>query len=258
MLPYTVKRKIVKSGKYIEIYDYEKPYWVGFPRLQSRFKPKKNIYKDQEKIREDNVKRARKNIKRLVNTNPQLNCFLTLTFAEEIKELKIANNIFNQFIKRITSKHPNFEYLAVPEFQKKGRVHYHVICKYALPDFKDELEKREYERWFAKTIWKNGFVNIKPVNSKGDIGAYISKYLGKEMFDQRFFRKKKFFRSKTLIKPDVFRERKEVKEFTDFFDPKAMTPVFKTDFFSKHTGATKYSLFMIEQGDPTDFEKNQK
>ncbi|MBL7058662.1 hypothetical protein ISS03_04965 [Patescibacteria group bacterium] len=245
MLPYEVRKKIVKSGKFIEIYEYGKPYWVGFPRLR-RLRPAPKIQRDQEKIRADNVNRTRKKIKRIVNSNPQLNCFLTLTFAKEITELKQANPIFNNFTKRMLNKYSNFEYLAVPEFQKRGRVHYHVACKFNLPEFKDKEDEREFERWFAKNLWRNGFIDVRPISNVKNIGSYISKYLGKEMFDKRFFRKKKFFYSKTLNMPEVYRKRREIKEFTDFFEPETMKPVFESDFYSKHTGDTTYKVYALE------------
>ena len=83
-------------------------------------------------------------------------------------------------------KYNNFEYLAVPEFQKRGAVHYHLLCN--LP-FIEIAELQE--------LWGQGFVKINKIDDVNNVGAYVSKYLGKEM-DERTFGKKKFFRSQNL------------------------------------------------------------
>ena len=73
--------------------------------------------------------RAKRMVRRLVNANIEsFSKFVTLTFAEDITELKKANYIFKKFKQRLEYQlQIDLKYLCVPEFTKKGRVHYHII-----------------------------------------------------------------------------------------------------------------------------------
>lgn len=200
MLPYAVDRKIVVSGSFLELYEFEKPYWVGFPRF--RPSPAYQHYKEvvfrvksdneQLKIRDDNVRRSRQKIRRLINSNQDLVKFMTLTFRRNVTTLEEGNKYFDIFIKRLKRQYPDFKYLCVPEFQKRGAVHYHLLC--SLPFITSEK---------LNNIWTHGFAFIRKVDNVDNMGAYVCKYLGKANFDKRYFKKKKFFYSNNLLQPLV-------------------------------------------------------
>jgi len=187
--------KVVVSGKQVELYKYRKSVWrdyeINKEEVLKKIPKQLDIF-EQEKLkkqrRQFSINRTKTEIRRLVNSNPQLNKFMTLTFAENITDLKTTNYIFNKFVLRMSYKIPNFQYLAVPEFQKRGAVHYHLLCN--LP-FIEVSELQE--------IWGQGFIKINKIDNVNNVGAYVSKYLGKEM-DERTFGKKKFFRSQNLQK----------------------------------------------------------
>ena len=124
-MAYTYDLKVVVSGKQVELYRYKKNVWRDYEaKREEVFKkePKQLDIFEQEKLKQQRIQfsinRTKTEIRRLVNTKPQLNKFMTLTFAKSTTDLKTANYIFNQFIKRMVYRYPNFEYLAVPEFQK--------------------------------------------------------------------------------------------------------------------------------------------
>lgn len=240
-----VKEKIVQSGRFFEHYQYERPYPVGFPRLRrlSRFKVVRPP-KPQTEVRSDNVRRARTQIRRLVNTNDDMCYFLTLTFNTEVTDLNIANPIFNQFVKRWARLFPGLKYLAVPEFQTKSkRVHYHIVTNYPfeLSDNKDENFKMERE--FADKVWKNGFVKIKPIDRIDNVGAYISKYLTDSIFDKRYFRKKKFFKSVNLQLPTVVDNPCDLKNYVSFFSLDCLFHLYEKEFYSQHLGMIQYRQY---------------
>ncbi|MDP3836547.1 MAG: hypothetical protein Q8Q67_00310 [bacterium] len=258
-LPYEVKKKIIKSGNIIEIFEYEKSYWVGWPQYRKIHRPEfKHIRLESEqiKIREDNVKRARQKITRLINSNPQLKTFLTLTFKDEILDLKTANKYFDRFIKRISYGQNDFQYLAVPEFQPQSkRVHYHLVSNYPLPEFETGDKRKEYERWFADKYWKNGFINFRPINNAKNIGIYISKYLSKEMFDPRYFKKRKFFYSKNLNQPEIIDYPDEVDNFLDFFSPDSLDLIKEREFYSDRLGQIKETIYKINEINNEELDK---
>lgn len=237
-MAYAYNLKILISGKHVEVYKYKKRVWRDFQRDEIAFiiPVQLNLFqtkKSQKQKTKESLNRARTQIRRLVNSNTQLNKFLTLTFAKNVSDLKKANYIFNQFIKRISYQYPNFEYLAVPEFQKRGAVHYHLLCK--LPYIKvSELEK----------IWGQGFIKINRINDIENVGAYICKYLNKDMFDERTFRKKKFFRCQTLTEPVEITGYQATMFIEKFLF--SLKPIFEMYFESEWIGEVEYKAYLLD------------
>lgn len=240
-MAYTYDFKVVVSGKQVEVYKYKKNVWRDYESCPAEERPVKKpkqlnlieLIENKKAKRKFSLNRTRTEIRRLVNSNPQLNKFLTLTFAENITDLKIANYAFNQFIKRISYHYPAFEYLAVPEFQKRGAVHYHLLCN--LPFIQlSELQE----------IWSNGFIKINKIDNVNNVGAYICKYLGKDMFDERAFGRKKFFRSQSLftaIELLGWTAMKFVEKFLSL-----LKPVYEKIFMSEWSGEVEYKAYSLE------------
>lgn len=238
-MAYAYDLKVVVSGKQVEVYKYKKSVWRNY-KIDKENKLEKepkqlNIF-EQQKLKKQrmqfSINRTKTEIRRLVNSNLQLNKFLTLTFADNITDLKIANRIFNKFVMRMMYKYPNFQYLAVPEFQKRGAVHYHLLCN--LSYIKNiELQK----------AWGQGFVKINRIDNVNNVGAYISKYLGKEM-DERVFGKKKFFRSQDLSTPiEIIGWQSKI--FIEKY-LSLVAPVFEKTFISDWTGEIEYKAYTLE------------
>lgn len=214
--------------------------------------------KEQSQKTHSSICRTRTNIRRLVNANPHLNQFLTLTFAESVPDLKKANRLFDRAIKRILWSYPEFQYIAVNEFQKDldfngnkkefgGSVHYHLLCNLGPKD--TTIDKIfMWERKFAIKYWRNGFIKIKPVQQVTNMGAYFCKYLSKDMFDKRMFRKKKFFCSRTLQRPIELTGDKAISFFNKYV--KSSKPIFEKTFSSEYTGTVDYSAYSLSEGVP--------
>ncbi len=215
--------------------------------------------KEQNQKVHSSICRTRTNIRRLVNTNPHLNQFLTLTFAESMPNLKKANRLFDRAIKRILWAYPEFQYIAVNEFQgdfyfqtgerkpEGGSVHYHLLCNLGPKD--TSIEKLfMWEKKFAIKYWRNGFVKIKLVQQVTNMGAYFCKYLSKDMFDRRMFRKKKFFCSRTLQRPVELTGDKALSFFNKYV--KSSKPIFEKTFSSEYTGKVDYSAYSLGEDVP--------
>lgn len=237
-MAYTYDSKVVVSGKQVEAFKYKKQIWRDYE--SNKEKPQKepkqlNLF-EQEILRKQrmqfSINRTKTEIRRLVNSNPQLNKFLTLTFAENIADLKTANYIFNQFIKRVAYQYGDFEYLAVPEFQKRGAVHYHLLCN--LP-FVDLAKLRKF--------WGQGFIKLNKIDNVNNVGAYVCKYLGKEM-DERMFNKKKYFCSQTLKRPIELLGWQAMRFIEKFLS--LIAPVFEKVFKSEWIGEVEYSAYSLD------------
>ncbi len=212
---------------------------------------------DKKQKAKSSLKRTRNTIRRLINSNPELRTFLTLTFGKSMTDIKKANNIFNLFAKRMGSNFKGFKYLAVIEFQndtdfhgrkkeKGGSIHYHLLCNLEIPKFKTEQEQFAFERMFFKKHWKkNGFVKIKEVDQVDNMGAYFSKYLGKDIFDERMFRKRKFFCSQNLKRPDELFNQ----ESKDFLKKNVDVdnPLFEKSFTTEWAGNIEYKSYKVDE-----------
>ncbi len=243
-------QKLVSYGKFIEIYTYEKPQKKDYKKILTIEQIKnllgigtsehlqldcfKEIAKTKERAR-FSLQRTRTKIRRAVNANSDLNKFLTLTFADNVQDVKFANREFSRFIMRLNYQYPNTKHLAVIEFQKRGAVHYHMLTNLG------------YVKTSAiANIWKNGFVKINKIKNVDNVGAYVCKYLGKEMFYGKMKNKKKFFTSRNLEKPiEIFNE-KDILKIASFYNLSSLQPVYNSRFDSIYTGMVNYVQYAIK------------
>lgn len=237
-MPYPSKIKVFVSGKHVEVYESEMPVWRDYESNKSQEKQAKPMTKEEmleDKKRKINysVNRAKFRIKRLVNANPQLNKFLTLTFAENLTDLSKTNPMFHNFIKRVKHKYKNFQYLAVPEFQKRGAVHYHLFCNLPYVDVKK----------FSR-IWDHGYIDLKRIDDVSDMGLYMCKYLSKEMFNERTSGKKKFFRSVDLRQPIELDGELAMKYAENIRNTRQ--PVYKNQYKSEYLGLIKVEEYKLD------------
>lgn len=162
-------------------------------------------------IEQKNLIRSRNEMCRLILANEGMfKTFITLTFKENITDLEYANNQFAKWTRQIKRKSPNFQYVAVPEFQKRGAVHYHLLTNidYSNYDVICQNEKRiwkpESETWkIFKTLkyWSHGFTSaIDVTDEKYDVARYMAKYMIKDA-DNRLFGKRRYLYSLGLKRP---------------------------------------------------------
>lgn len=217
-----VTQKIIQSGDIIEIYEYSEGYCKGYKltekEINNRTYSKSNP--DDTDSRERSLKRAKANLRRLINANvgqygKEFTAkFLTLTFKENVQDIEQANYEFKKFIKRLNyklygTKKANLKYTTVIEFQKRGAIHYHTII-YNMPYLKaNEIFN----------IWGNGFIKINKIDDIDNVGAYVAEYLGQaekgqghDIEDYRLRGKKNYFSSKGLFKPIEITDKKIVEQ----------------------------------------------
>lgn len=88
----------------------------------------KKCDKKNKSIDLKNVIRSKLLCQRLAKCNfKKWRTFITLTIAKNIKDINIANKQFRYFIDKIRRTFKDFTYLCIPEFQKRGAIHYHLL-----------------------------------------------------------------------------------------------------------------------------------
>jgi len=201
--------RLVISGDTLELFRYKQSYFYNWIN-QKKSAPTRGESSLIPK-REDNIKRAVANLRRLVQCNQEDQIekpkFLTLTYKENIQDLNLANPDFSIFTKEVRETYGNMKYIAVPEFQERGAVHYHALY-FNLPfiqDFKGEMSR----------LWPHGSTKIEAVRSMNAMPRYISKYMTKSLADVRTSGRKSFFTSRNLLKPIVVHDQKRATDLLD-------------------------------------------
>lgn len=189
--------KLIRSGKLIESYEYqfEPPYDMlekarkaRNPRIVKRPRTKKNAAS------------ARRNFHRLVRSNLDPNnppVLLTLTFKENISQFEEANKLFTRFMQKLIRDFGKvFSYIAVPEFQKRGAIHYHVLMFNFPYEYSDERKTRK-----IANMWGHGFVDFAPTDGSPKLATYLAKYMSKAFLDPRLMGKRAYFASRNVLRP---------------------------------------------------------
>lgn len=173
----------------------------------------KSVLDSDGRVRFDSVARSRRLLIDLAWNNRDIfKSFVTLTFKENIKDLKLANAKLNIYFSSIRRKFPEFSYLGTYEYQKRGSVHYHFLTNldcgsFFIPARKIKKVKSEgkwkHLEFYDLKYWNYGFssaFNLKLADDKFNISLYICKYLYKDL-SERLFYSKKVLHSNNLIYP---------------------------------------------------------
>jgi len=187
-----VSKRAFFCGNILEEYIYEKSIMFGGAVFQPKNKPDR-IAKARTKF---SISRARKQIRRIVNSNPSMDKFLTLTFADNVTDLKTANYEFKKFKQRLErTVNRKVKYICVPEFQKRGAVHYHLMLDLPFVPWQKLLNK-----------WGFGRIKIEVIRNKNITGSYIAKYVSSDdkkkackFDDLRYYGKKIYFYSRGIL-----------------------------------------------------------
>jgi len=220
--------KLIECGNYIQLYMYEtkkikkqKDKDIDFElkknKINSMFDKKIKNNNDSKniinKIEQRSIIRSKLECQRLAKANDkEWETFITLTFEENITDIDSANKKFRYFIDKVRRVEKDFKYVCIPEFQKRGAVHYHLLTNIPI-NSKIIPKRKKLKLWSKETksykeleyyeikYWNQGFSSAEPIkeNQKKIIG-YISKYMTKDI-DKRLFGKHRYFYSQNLNNP---------------------------------------------------------
>ena len=223
--------KIVNCGDYSQVYIYDnkklrkkteksqelelKKYKVE-SMLESTNKTKDLILEPIIETR--NIIRSKLECQRIAKANiNEWQTFITLTFAENIQDVKVANNRFKYFIDKVRRVKPDLKYLCITEFQKRGAIHYHMLSNINIKDSSLIYSQEDNPKFKHIKFWNEGFDSIEIM--KGDVKkiiGYISKYMTKDI-DNRLFSHRRYFYSQNLQQPKVNYINKDNLKELDFY-----------------------------------------
>lgn len=251
--------KIISYGNTLEVYEYEKDIvrlvgrtrrndedndvhvGVGASRENSL---SKTDSENEVGKRSDNARRASMAFRRLVASNlggSTLPILVTLTYRDNFTDLAAAYKHFTAFIQALRHRFgKDFSYTLVPEFQKRGAVHFHALF-WGLPE---ELFLRERETRTLSEIWGKGFVFLKPTDGNEKLAFYLAKYFTKAFLDPRLKNQKSYVTSRNIKRP--------LEQKGPFYMPEVLEQFGATDeplvdrtYHTKWLGEGRFRLFKI-------------
>lgn len=178
--------KIIHCGDTYQIYKFDKTRSKEnkrdrdiLPKVSIKDIDTDNLYKpdrveEVKPILLSNAIRSNLNCQRIAKANrDNWESFITLTFKENITDIVYANKIFNAWVSNVRKLKKDFKYIAVPEFQKRGAVHYHILSNLGKEDTniiipqKERTEKtKDLTTLFDVKYWSRGFARVDFI--KGD------------------------------------------------------------------------------------------
>jgi len=215
--------KLVRSGDLVEVYQYEN----NLPDRKRKSKENTGGYRTSTERRADNVRRCGKAFTRLVRANlvgDEKPAFFTFTMFEVVR-IDVAFRCYTDFVERLRRAYgKSIRYVAVPEFQERGAVHFHALFwgfsdKVLLNEGsrgKTAKQKHIWAEWlnakgYVKSdlgdsrsiqhLWARGFVDCIPTDGSSKLASYLSKYMFKTMFDDRLLAQKAYVASRNVLRP---------------------------------------------------------
>lgn len=209
-------KRLLVYGLNAELYEYEKDFrhiggrkkgYEKYPLCESLVVGGEVTLSEQsERLgkRKDSAYRASMAFRRLVLanlgglTNPLL---VTFTYAENITDLGQGYKDFTSCIQSLRYKYgSSFKYIAVPEFQTRGAVHFHALFwGLSVEQFG---KVGSYPKNVVDTpFWKYGFVFIKVTDGHEKLSNYLVKYMAKAFTAPELRNKKAFVSSRNCSRP---------------------------------------------------------
>ena len=206
MITRTIENKAISFGNQANLTIYHKPLYV---HKNNRDNYKKSL---EGQKRDDSISRTRITLYRLIRANikqfggvPAV--FLTLTYADNQTSLKRGNADFRLFIKRLRYEtRSNLRYVCIPEFQKRGAVHYHIMF-FNLPFIAIRT---------IDDLWPWGYSRIETTKNIKNVAAYMAKYLTKDLIHETLKGHRILMTSKNLLRPQEWEN--QISTFLDTHD----------------------------------------
>lgn len=206
--------KLITYGQHAELYQYEENLkfngrggrkaqstaclqGMGEARADSLQQGEQRIAK-----RTDNARRTSLLFRRLVSANLGVTSkplLISLTYAKNLTEIRQGYKDFKAFARLLYTRYgKRVSYIAVPEFQKRGAIHFHALI-WGLPT--KELAETERRTRLVAGLWGHGFIDLIETDGDIKISSYLAKYMTKAFLDPRLKNQKSYTTSRNIKRP---------------------------------------------------------
>jgi hypothetical protein len=255
-------QKVVISGRILEHYNYAK----SLPK-QPQFRKKCTKREISAVVcvsRSDNLVRRKKSFERLVYANlvgKEMPVLLSLTMFE-VTGLAFAYQSLKSFMRRVRSLTPSvLRYIAVPEYQQRGAIHFHVIL-WGLPEHiiinetphwdREEdigsMDKIQRGSRLLQHLWQFGFLDCTSTDGSPRLARYLSKYLSKSMSDIRVGHARAYTSSHNVLRSVSLSSSSSVGYALDAMRIKLSTtpPLLEHHFDTQWLGECRYRRYLLD------------
>jgi len=200
--------RIVQYGDTMEYYEYEKPFIERrIRRSPSALERKRTAERRKQGVprSEFSIRRARANFTHLVAENLyQRGAPALITLTNHLPDVSLTQGFRNlaSFKKNVQNQMGvTLTYIAVPEYQKRGRLHYHLLA-WGLGEAQTKFERstRNLQRLYGK-----GFLDVRVAyDSSPKLASYLAKYFTKAYADPRNVGKRTYTASRDVNRPRAY------------------------------------------------------
>jgi len=247
----TTDTKIVRSGAIIEVFSYQNTRLnfgnyedINYYNIAQNFSPPAQDKIKQKRLQQYYIKQK---ATRLINANcnayPKTKreyyppVMLTLTTKENISDLSITSPMLTLFMKRFNyeisqgEKEAQLKYVAIPEWQKRGAVHYHIAL-FNMPYVKQQK---------LSDIWGQGYIWVSRSDRVRDLGHYLTKYMTKGFDDPRFEGHRRYSPSAGLYRPVVVYDQDTARAIKEELPQSAK--IYQKEYQTEFHGAVTYDVY---------------
>jgi len=247
--------KVVLSGDTLEIYQYEKNLSLYRREKRSTKGRVTNqmlassgedvLFQRQLGKRRDNARRAKVAFARLVRANlggDDRPILITLTYAQNQTDIRSAYGDFTSFIQALRFRFgKGFKYIATPEFQKRGAVHFHALV-WGLPK---TLVLREREDRVIAGLWARGFVSVDNTDGNEKLSYYLAKYMVKAYTDSRLIGQKAYIASRNVSRPVQYLDISPLWPLLEQFELSPSKLLRESEYMTQWLGKGRYKSYKL-------------
>ena len=139
-------------------------------------------------------------------------------------------------MRKLRQWYPNLKYITVPEFQKRGAVHYHLLCN--IPKIRQSEMKK---------IWPYGFFKVKEIHGTTHLAFYLVKYLSKRFDDKRKQGHRLYYASRGLKRPTTLYGPYAEAITNKLKKDHSNAVQYETNYDTEHNGTVDYKQFVKEK-----------
>ena len=202
--------KLVDCGEYIQVYYLNDKKLISKKdndELNLKKVNIKNDYKEDSNysgVELKNIIRSKLECQRLAKCNASdWKTFITLTYEENITNIDEAKKDFRYFIDKVQRVYKELKYICIPEFQKRGAVHFHLLTNIDVNNKKLIFLQEDNKKFKHIKYWNKGFTKVDTLEKDiKKIVGYISKYMTKDI-DNRLYNRHRYYYSRNLSKSIV-------------------------------------------------------
>jgi len=240
--------KIIQYGDLIEVYNYKNNVHQKRIRTITRRIRQNDKYARFRSRR--SIQRTKENFIRFVHANVSAKgvpTFITFTNYQEVS-LSLGYEYLRKCIRNIRKFAPECSFIAVPEWQKTGRLHFHCLF-WGLPKKTTKKGAERKSRLYQRQ-WARGYVDVRDArNTSFFLSLYLAKYMSKASTDSRLSNQRAYSSSYNVVRP-YSAGSNSLSPYLSTFIPNDKITIKEYNYETPFLGKCNYSQYKVINYEP--------